>query len=134
MDTLAGPVAFDHQASLVQEETDDGDNWFVSWNPSMIFPQLKEGDAVRISEDKPERGSILDKNGKGLAINAVVPEIQAVPEKLGSDPEAAKEAAAKLLNLTAEDIDKKLSASWVKPDMSVPVAKVDPSETELVKK
>lgn len=134
MDTLAGPVAFDHQASLVKEETDDGDNWFISWNPSMIFPQLKEGDAVRISEDKPERGSILDKNGKGLAINAVVPEIQAVPEKLGSDPEAAKEAAAKLLNLTVEDIDKKLSAIWVKPDMSVPVAKVDPSETELLKK
>jgi penicillin-binding protein len=134
METLAGPVEFEQDAVFVQEETDKEENWFLAWNPSMIFPQLKEGDAVRVSEIKPLRGSIFDKYGKGIAIQAKVPEIQVVPGQLGDNPEKVKAEAAKLLNLSVEDIDAKLSANWVKPDVSVPIMKVDPANKELLKK
>ncbi|MDR0136945.1 penicillin-binding transpeptidase domain-containing protein [Metabacillus idriensis] len=132
METLAGPVEFEQDAVFVQEETEKEENWFLAWNPAMIFPQLKEGDAVRVTELKPLRGSIFDKNGKGIAIQAKVPEIQAVPGQLGDEPEKVKAEAAKLLNLSVEDIDAKLSANWVKPDVSVPIVKVDPANKELL--
>lgn len=134
METLAGPLEFKQDAVFVQEETDKEENWFIAWNPSMIFPQLKEGDAVRVSEIKPLRGSIFDKYGNGIAIQAKVPEIQVVPGQLGDNPEKVKAEAAKLLNLSVEDIESKLSANWVKPNVSVPIMKVDPANKELLKK
>ncbi len=133
METLAGPIKFEQEAVVKQEKADKEENWFVVWNPSMIFPQLKEGDAIGVSELKPKRGSIFDQNGQGIAIQAKIPEIQIVPGKLGDQPEKVKAEAAKLLNLSVEDIEAKLSANWVKPDVSVPIVRVDPAKTDLLK-
>ena len=62
MDTLAGEVSFEQDVQLKKEEVEDGENWFITWSPSMIFPQLEEGEEVRVSSSPAARGQIFDQN------------------------------------------------------------------------
>ncbi|RKP58098.1 penicillin-binding transpeptidase domain-containing protein [Cohnella endophytica] len=133
MDTIAGPIEFDQQAKLVKIEVGaepKETKWFIDWNPSLIFPNMKEGDKVRVRTLVAERGIILDRNGNGLAINGSAPQLGIIPGKLGDDPEAVKAQLAAKLNIDVNDINKKLSASWVKPDLFVPIAIINEDEIE----
>jgi penicillin-binding protein 3 len=134
MDTIAGPIQFSHSAEMVQEDRGEGKDWFVNWNPSMIFPQLEEGDQIGLTISKAKRGEIIDRNGVGLAINGTVYEMGMVPEQLPEHAEEVKAAAAELLGITVNEIDKALHASWVKPNYFVPIKRISKDETELVKK
>jgi len=55
METLAGPVEFDQTVSLIHEEQESGENWFVEWDPSLIFKNLEEGDEVAVRTEAAER-------------------------------------------------------------------------------
>lgn len=134
MTTLAGPVSFSEKATLVKEKRKDKENWYVHWQPNMIFPKLKDGDKVRVTTVNAKRGEIVDRNENGLAINGVAAQLGLVPGQLGSNPEQTKSKFASLLNLSKEQIDSKLSASWVKADSFVPITTVDASNTELIDK
>lgn len=135
MDTVAGPIRFENQAKLVKE-TVSGDGqadetvWRIAWDPSLIFPQMKEGDKVRVQTTEGERGEILDRNGNGLAVNGTAAQLGIVPGKLGDDPESAKAELAARLKMTVGEIDKKLSAKWVKPDLFVPIAIVGEDDVD----
>lgn len=76
---------------------------------------------VRMQTTEPKRGEIYDRNGKGLATNGKASEIGIVPEKLDETAPQTKEAVAKLLNMSVEEIDQKLTAKWVKPGYLVPI-------------
>lgn len=121
MNTVAGPVEFDHQAKVTKVKVEKKTKWEVEWNPSMIFPQLAEGDKVRVQETKAERGEIKDRNGIGLATNGTGIQIGLVPGKLGAAADQTKAKMAEMLSTTTDDINKKLGASWVKPDLFVPI-------------
>lgn len=121
MDTLAGPLEFDHQATLSKNEIDKETKWMVEWEPSLIFPQMEDGDKVRVQTTRGERGEILDRNGNGLAVNRTAPQIGIIPGKIGDAAENWKAQLADMLKISVEVIDKKLSASWVKPDHFVPL-------------
>ncbi|KIL50639.1 penicillin-binding transpeptidase domain-containing protein [Jeotgalibacillus soli] len=129
METLAGPVEFDKEVSLVYEERGEQENWFVDWAPSFIFPDLAKEDAIRVTTTPSVRGEVLDRNEKGLAINGTGFEVGAIPGELTNE---AKAALAEQLTLTVEYIDSQLNQAWVQPDLFVPLKQLASSQNELV--
>ncbi|WP_330948837.1 penicillin-binding transpeptidase domain-containing protein [Virgibacillus sp. MG-45] len=131
MNSAAGPITFDYDATLVEQGEKDNKNWFINWDPGFIFPQIKDGGKIRINTVQPTRGEIEDRNKMPLAINASVWEIGVVPEELVA---SSKQTIASLLNMSVETIDKQLNASWVKPNLFVPLKKVPPANEALLEK
>lgn len=125
MHTLAGEIAFDNTALFTEGE----DGYRLAWIDSMIFPNLKPADKVRVKQTKAERGDILDRSGRMLAGKGTATQVGIVPGKL-TDRESAIQQMAQLLDLDAETIEKKLSQKWVKEDSFVPI-KTIPKVSEL---
>ncbi|RKN80665.1 penicillin-binding transpeptidase domain-containing protein [Paenibacillus ginsengarvi] len=121
MDTVAGPLQFEHVAKLVKRILDGETKWDVDWNASLLFPSMKEGDKVRVTTDKGERGEILDRSGVGLAINGTAQQVGIVPGKLGDKAEQTKARLAEKLGIGVDAIGGLLGAKWVKPDSFVPI-------------
>ncbi len=132
MDTVAGKIAFDHQATLVKEKRDDEDNWFVAWDTTFIFPDLEEGDTIGLPTTEATRGKIVDVNGTELAVTGEVIQVGVVPEKMGENQSAVIKKMATLLDMKEEQIEKELSASWVQPEHFVPIKKLPLDEKELL--
>lgn len=133
MESVAGPIDFEYEATLIQEgEEEEDKEWFISWDSGFIFPALKDGGEIRFQTSKPMRGEILDRNRMPLAINDLVYEVGIVPGKLGDNEEQQKEEIAKLLNISVDVIDAELGASWVEPDLFVPIKKVPKTEKNVI--
>jgi penicillin-binding protein len=129
MNSIAGEIKFTHKAQLTKEERDKQKNWYVDWDTRFIFPQLQEGDKIAISTVAPTRGEILDRNGNGMAINGQVYEVGVIAGKV---TDQTTQKIASLLKMTPEQIKKALSASWVKPDLFVPLKNVSMDEQDLI--
>ncbi|APC49162.1 penicillin-binding protein [Virgibacillus halodenitrificans] len=134
MQSIAGPITFDYEAKLVQEEKEEEKDWFLQWDPGFIFPAMKDGGEVNLHTTAPQRGEILDRNQMQLAINAPVYEIGLIPEKMGPDSDKAKKELAGLLGMSVEEIDKALNANWVEPDLFVPLTKIPTTKEDLLDK
>ncbi len=115
-DTVAGNVSFENEASFLEE---DG-VYKIVWNDAMIFPGLRASDKVRVSTIQAKRGEILDRNGRRLAGEGIASSVGIIPGKLKNKEREIKRIA-KLLEMRSEDIEKKLSANWVKDDSLVPI-------------
>lgn len=124
MDTIAGEIDFDYEATIVQEGEEEEKDWFIQWDPGFIFPELKDGGEIHLETTEARRGEILDRNRMPLAINDTVYEIGIIPEELGNNPEQAIEQLAGYLDLDPDSIQKKLDEDWVEPDLFVPIKKV----------
>lgn len=158
MDTVAGEVTHTNYAVFVLNEESE---YRLEWTDSLIFPSLTSEDKVRINTISAARGNIYDRNGEMLAGEGTAASIGLVPGKMqggsaaaetsapvnpesenedSSDSDAASQAAreadiakaAELLNMSVEDINKKLSASYVKDDTFVPLKTVSKDEQELM--
>ncbi|WP_026559965.1 penicillin-binding transpeptidase domain-containing protein [Bacillus sp. J37] len=134
METVAGQISFEQDVQIVQEETEDGEDWFISWSPSMIFPQLESNEEVRVSSISPERGQIFDEKNKGLAVNGLAYEIGIVPGSLPENRDETIQEIAEMLSLDVKEIEEMLSQSWVQPEYFVPIKKIDPQQQELLEK
>lgn len=141
METIAGDISFTHPISVVKEELNiPGDDrkvdfeWRVQWEPQLIFPQLEEGDLVRVSTQPASRGEIFDRNGQGLAINGTITAVGVVPERLGESKEASIKALSEALNVTTDYIEQQLNQSWVQPHFFVPLASFSNDDTETIEK
>lgn len=98
---------------LVQEETplptspeatpETRQEWHVLWSPSLIFAELDDRTLVHFFTDVPRRGSILDRNGNELAVDAQVPVIGFRPD-LVTDKEAFISALASALTMSESDV------------------------------
>ncbi|WP_106498325.1 penicillin-binding transpeptidase domain-containing protein [Lentibacillus sp. Marseille-P4043] len=131
METMAGPIEFTHQATLVKEKNESNKEWFVEWEPALIFPSLEKGETIGAETLEASRGEISDRNGSGLAINAKANVIGVVPGKFDNETEESKEKLSDLLGITIDEINKKLNASWVNPDSFVPLATLPLGEKNL---
>lgn len=126
METMAGPISFETEIEMVKTievvEEEEKINWLVNWHQGLIFPELKDGGLVNISTIEPERGQIFDRNQEGLAVTEGIYEFGIEPQLFteGQEPEQ-KEAIAKVLDISIEEIDKAMNASWVQPDYFVPL-------------
>ncbi|HLR65646.1 penicillin-binding transpeptidase domain-containing protein [Virgibacillus alimentarius] len=124
MDSAAGPITFDYEATLLYEGKEDNKNWFIKWDQGFIFPELKDGGEVKIETEEPRRGEILDRNKMPLAINDTIWEVGIIPENLGSNAEQTKEKVADLLNISVDTVETALNADWVEPNLFVPLKKI----------
>ncbi len=131
METIAGPIEFKEQATLVLEEKGDEKKWTIRWKPAMFFPDMEDGDEIGLALSSPTRGEILDRNGVPLAENGIVYEIGLVPKDLGENRAATIATVAEMLKLTTESIEKKLNASWVQTDYFVPIKRLSLEEQNL---
>src|SRR5699024_12830155 len=70
MESLAGPITFDYEATLIAQgdEKEDDYNWFINWDPGFIFPALKDGGSIEFNTTLPVRVVILDRNSMPLAL------------------------------------------------------------------
>ncbi|WLR42537.1 NTF2-like N-terminal transpeptidase domain-containing protein [Bacillus carboniphilus] len=137
MDTIAGPISFDHKATLQLEGEEDNQDWTINWDTSFIFKQLKEGDEVTLKSDVPTRGQLFDRDANGLAINGKVRWIGVVPEQMGEEEQLILEELSEVINISQDDIREKLQQGWVKndPTQFVPIkgviGEVDPRLEEI---
>lgn len=128
MDTVAGQVEFSHEVKLIQEDDEDGKKWGIEWNESMIFPQMDRGDSVRVETIAAQRGEIHDRNGSSLAKNGEIQIIGIQPQGLGDSEDIVKERLAQEFKMSVENVDNKLNASWVQPDLFVPIGSLPSDE------
>ena len=84
----------------------------------MIYPTLGKTDKVRIKTTDAHRGQILDRNGYLLAGDGTAVSVGIVP---GKTKENTVKQLSEKIGISAEDIQKKLNASWVKEDYFVPI-------------
>lgn len=132
MNSTAGEIQFTHKAKMKKEERDKENNWYVDWNTTYIFPELKDGDKIGISTVKPKRGQIFDRADNPLAMNGQVYEVGVVPGKMEGQEGPVIQQLSSLLKMTPEQINKVLTASWVKPDLFVPLKKVSMDDQERI--
>lgn len=128
MDTDAGNVEFENTVRLTKDKEK---GYLVNWSSSLIFPTLGSNDKVRIKTISAERGAIVDKNGQVLAGSGSVSSVGIVPKKLSENKDADIEKIAELLGMSADSINKSLSALWVKDDSFVPIKKIAMDATDL---
>lgn len=124
MNSMAGEISFDNQATLVKEERDKDENWYINWDTTYIFSELGPDDKISVNTIPAERGSIVDKNENPMAMNGVIYEVGLVPEQMGDNPDAVISNLAKLLDIKKETIEKAIQADWVQPSFFVPIKKV----------
>lgn len=115
-DTVAGNISFENEAYFLKRE----DGYKLVWTDSLIYSGLSSTDKVRVSTTQAKRGEILDRNGRVLAGPGVASSVGIVPGKL-ENMDSAIEQIAELLKMEPEEIEKRLSANWVKEDSFVPV-------------
>ena len=127
MSTSAGIISFTNTAKLVKEDK----QYKINWSSSMIFPELRSTDKVRVSSISAKRGEILDRNGVKLAENGSISTVGIVPGKLGENKEESIAKISELTGVSVDYINTQLSASYVKDDTFVPIKKVSASNTTL---
>jgi len=81
--------------------------WRVDWRPGLIFAELDDKSLVHFFSDVPRRGSILDRNGEPLAVDADLPVVGFVPD-LMTDKEALISALAAALKMSEGDVRAKV--------------------------
>lgn len=130
METSAGKIDFSNSVNLTKEDNE----YKINWSTTLIHPELKEGYKVRVKVLKGKRGSIIDRYGNELAYDGVVSSVGIVPGKLGENKESNILKISELTGVSVENINKFISASYVKDDTFVPVKKISRNNTELKEK
>ncbi|AJA46205.1 penicillin-binding protein 3 [Clostridium pasteurianum DSM 525 = ATCC 6013] len=132
MNTSAGTINFKNTAYLKEEQIDKSKTFTILWNNKMIFPDLEDGEKIRVDKTFGKRGEIRGKNGSYLAKNGFIAEIGIVAGKINNDDSDTKNKIAQILNISADNITKKLSASYVKPDMFIPIDNISKDDTNRI--
>ncbi len=128
MDTLAGEISFSNSAVFTKNKDRD---YGLVWLSQLIFPMLNSTDKVKVITIPAERGNILDRNGEMLAGKGLASSIGFVPGKMSTEKEVDIANVSALLDIPAENIQKKLSASYVKEDTFVPIKTIAKGQQAL---
>lgn len=126
MNTLAGKISFNQTAVFHKVK---GEEYKISWNHALIFPDLQASDKVRVTTLEPKRGSIYDRNGILLAGEGIVSSVGLVPGKISENPNDSLQLLSELLDISVESIQKKLSSSWVTDESFVPIKKIEKGDS-----
>ena len=128
MDSVAGKIEFENQAMCTRDSYFD--EFKLSWDDSLIFPDMKDTDKVSVSTSQAVRAQILDRNGNMLAGPGTAPSVGLVPGKMSENKEADIAQLAGLLGMTEEEINSQLSAAWVTPDSFVPLKTLNSQQSQ----
>lgn len=108
---LAGKMEYRFQLPMEKED----ETWKIHWSPSLIFPQMEDGDKIRVSSTESIRGEIFDRNGNPLALNRYATTVWGNLDKI-EDPEDFSTKLAPLLDLSPENVMEKLNTKEAQRD------------------
>ncbi|ASJ55473.1 penicillin-binding protein [Brevibacillus formosus] len=131
METFVEPISFTGKATLVKETQNDLEDWYIHWNPSFIFPEMKEGDKVRANTVYPRRGEITDRSGRPLATERVVVDIGINPGEWSQASQAGKMAVSKLLQIPLDDLTSKVQATTSKSAKFIRIATLPQDDARI---
>lgn len=108
-ETVAGEINLDDfKLEFVEEDQE----YKVNWSEALIFPEMVEGDKVRVELFEAERGSITDRNGNIIAGKGEVKTVCIYPAVFNSNNSVEKiKEIANTLDISEETITNKLSAN-----------------------
>ena len=127
MDTVAGELKYDNAIINLEKEDDE---YKISWNESLILPDMVQGDKVRVKTTVGSRGKILDRDGNLLAYNGEVNFINIDTKKF---EESSISKLAKDLDISEEYISDKIKNNS-NPEYAVFIVKVPEYEKEKLEK
>jgi len=120
-----GRLEEDNAIPVVRE----GDGYWVDWTPSLIVADLGDG-RVQWIPTVPQRGRILDRNGRPLAELGLVNKVGVIPGQIQNEQQLL-ERLSQLLNLPQETIRQRYANG--QPDWFMPVATLpDPIDPALL--
>ena len=120
MVTPYGNINFDNVITLQKQ---DDKKYYINWNNNVIYPDLQDTDKIDITKTYAKRGSLIDRNGILLAGSGYIASVGLVPGWMNEETKTQDIAkVAEILGITAENINKKMSASYVKSDTFVELA------------
>lgn len=125
METSAGNIQFNTKTRFMKEHG----TYKMDWDDSVIFPDLTSEDKVKVQTIEAKRGKITDRDGILLAGQGEVDSIGIVPGKMEDD---TVRRLAKALDLTEEEMNKKLEQKWVKDTSFVPIQTMDGYPDEVL--
>lgn len=131
METVLGPLSDLQFETRVLETEEDRE---IEWAPSLILPEMEEGDSVRLSFTEPDRGSIYDRHGNMLAGEGDAFQAGLYPVMIGDGDERSENLAAisDIFDVSVERLESLLDQSWVTEESLVPFATVSDGETPEV--
>ena len=134
LDTVFGEKAYSFDLTLVREiEGGEKKGQFrVDFTPKLILENFEPGDKVRVTSVAPERGRILDRNGKELAGPGEAVLVGIVPGRLGAMKEEIVKDLSEALGISVEYINGRLSLSWVKDDTFVDLKKIPKEQQRII--
>jgi penicillin-binding protein len=123
LETPIGNIQFTYNAALIKEKQEKEEFWTVAWDEKMILPGFEKGDLISYAKKLGKRGEIRDRNGLALAVNGEAVTVYVIPQKIEKDRANTIAYLAEVLGTTAQEIEGKLSAPYVKshPDQRVPI-------------
>lgn len=130
MSTMAGNLEFTNSINMKKERKI---GYVLDWSSNSIFPELDDSDKIRVKTIKAKRGSILDRNDIPLAMDGIAANVGIVPGKLGDAKEENIDKIASILEITKDNINNKLNASYVKADMFIPISVISQDDERISK-
>ena len=99
-----------------------GGQWWVDWDPALIWPQLADGRYFRMQYVIPARANIYDRDELGLAKEGTIVTIGVIPGEI-ADETALLEAVTSVTDLSPEEIRGRYVAApaeWKVPIADIP--------------
>lgn len=126
LNTVFGEKSYSFDLPLVREiEGGKGKGQFrIDFTPELVIQNLEKGDQVKVVSVAPERGKILDRNGRELAGSGEAVLVGIVPGRLGTMKEEIVKDLAEALKVSEAYINGRLALSWVKDDTFVDLKKI----------
>lgn len=116
------------QTKIVKRDQD----YFIKWDPSLIFPGMEGKDKVAFRTYPAERGEIMDQLGNKLAANEDFYWVGIVPEDLarGKEKEKRLQKISKQFDISIDGLHETLQQSWIKEDLFVPLKIIEPDQVK----
>ncbi len=113
------PWQFETTVALTRET----EGWRIEWAPSILYPDLEEGDTLQVRAVWQQRASILARDGTALATTAAAWTIGVVPERI-TDLDALTTTLQDLAGIEPDTVTTELARPGVQPDWFVPVGTI----------
>jgi penicillin-binding protein 2 len=108
----------------------EGEKWKVNWGPSLIFRDLTGDNRILFEPQDPQRGSILDRQGRPLATSGKLTSVGVVP---GQIQDEAKLLSAMEQQLQIPSAQIKWAYQSAQPDWFVPLTDLSVAQLATVR-
>ncbi len=116
----------DLQREMITHLNLEAGAWRLQWDPTLILPELTNGNVLKMDYQVPLRGNIYDQNGQPVVAQSEAYAIGIVPANLGDHENATVDALSRLTGKSTDYI-KSLYAN-VGSDWYVPIGEASPDE------